>query len=374
MLDRNGLVQMLNRAAKDYFKLSEFSDAIEKPCYVGLLKRLSPCDGCQVSFSHESAYERKSPVYPERLEQVVVYTKKDDAGNSEATIVRITDITQARIMERQLIQSEKLASLGLLISGIAHEINNPNSFISFNLPILRDYLNLLMPIIDDHFKERNDFEPFGMPYKEFREDLFKLLDNMEHGSSRINATVSGLKEFARKREKSGLQQVDLKLIVEKAATLCRSEVNKKVKTFNVNVPDSLPMIFSDPEALEQVVVNLLINASHAADKDDSWLKLEVLPREKLRQYWAIEISDNGCGMDEATKCKVFDPFFTTKATGKGTGLGLYVSQSLMDGIGGRIEVDSEPGHGSTFHVLLCGEDRPRDREVNSLAGFSKDAE
>src|SRR5208337_2347363 len=130
----------------------------------------------------------------DRLEQVVVYSVEDESGKKKAAIVRISDITRTKILERQLIQNEKLASLGLLVSGIAHEINNPNSFIAFNIPILRDYVEALMPIIDIHAESRQNFELFGMSYQEFREDILKLLENMEHGSSRINATVSGLKE------------------------------------------------------------------------------------------------------------------------------------------------------------------------------------
>ena len=358
MLDGQMRVMMLNRAAKDHFQLKEYRTAIGKPCFEGLRGQAVPCSGCDRPFAdlkeYAGSFERKCPLDHNRQERVAVYRTVREATGEQASIIRISDITHSKMMEKQLIQSEKLASLGLLISGIAHEINNPNSFISFNLPILRDYLDLLMPIIDDHVSEHSDFSPFGMSYEEFREDLFKLLDNMDHGSSRINSTVSGLKEFVRKREKTGVQSVDLNQIVDKAVMLCRSEINKRVKTFDVNLPDQLTPILSDPEALEQVLVNLLINASHAADKDDSWIKLKVVPYGERQHKCAVEVIDNGCGMDEATRLKVFDPFFTTKATRKGTGLGLYVSHSLIEGLGGNIEVESEPGRGSTFRVILNG--------------------
>lgn len=106
-------------------------------------------------------------------------------------------------MERELIQSEKLASLGLLISGIVHEIKNPNNFISFNMPILRDYIRDILPVLDDHAARDPGYEVQGMPYADFRVDILKLIENVEHGSARINTTVAKLKEFSRRKDERG---------------------------------------------------------------------------------------------------------------------------------------------------------------------------
>lgn len=358
MLNGKMRVQMLNRAAREYFRLHEYKEALGKKCFEGLRGRSEPCGGCERPFcdlnDYSGAYERKCPTDPNKLERVVVYRSLHESTGEEASIIRISDITRARLMEKHLIRNEKLASLGLLLSGIAHEINNPNSFISFNIPILRDYLNILAPIVDVHAAANPEFRPYGMSYQEFREDLYKLVDNMEHGSGRINATVARLKEFVTRRENVERQRVDLRQIVEKAVMLCRSEINKRVKSFSVKIPETLSPVESDPDALEQVIINLLINAAHAADKDESWIVLEVLSGSEPR-YCAIEVSDNGHGMDEATRRKVFDPFFTTKSTMKGTGLGLYLCHNLMEELGGRIEVESQAGTGSTFRVILHGD-------------------
>ncbi len=265
------------------------------------------------------------------------------------------EMEERKQMEYQIIQSEKLASLGFLVSGIAHEINNPNNFITFNIPILRDYLKELIPIIDAYFRERTDFELFGMPYNEFRQDLFKIMDNMEHGSSRINATVSGLREFVRKKNSVELKSIDLRQVIEKGVSLCRSKINRLVKSFEINVPDDLPSIISDPEFIEQILITLLINAAQATDKEDSWIKLNVSCENSRRDRLIIEISDNGCGMDSETQRKIFDPFFTTKSPGSGTGLGLSVSHTLVQSIRGRIEVESEPGQGSKFSLILTND-------------------
>jgi PAS domain S-box-containing protein len=356
MVDQEGLVKMLNKAAKEYYQLSDYKDAIGKPCFEAFFGRLASCEGCAQPVSAmkglAGTFERTSTINTKRLEQVVAYAVRNEAGEQDATIVRISDITQARLMERQLLQSEKLASLGLLVAGIAHEINNPNGFIVFNLPILRDYLEELMSIVDGCAEDHADLELFGMAYEEFRTDVFRLLEDMEHGSQRINATVSRLKEFARRRDKLEQCRVDLKQVIDRAATICRSEIRKSVRSFELDVPEELPPILSDSEAVEQIIINLLINATHASDKEDSWIRLSVVKEDKWPDRYIIEVSDNGCGIDEKTREKIFDPFFTTKPSMMGTGLGLYVCQNLAEGLGGRIEVESQPGRGSTFRVIL----------------------
>jgi signal transduction histidine kinase len=120
----------------------------------------------------------------------------------------------------------------------------------------------------------------------------------------------------------------------------------------VEIPDSLPLIISDSEALEQIVLNLLINAVHACDKEDSWIRLEVKQGHPSKDTCVIEVSDNGCGIEEGVKERIFDPFFTTKTSAQGTGLGLYICHSLAHSLGGTIEVDSTAGHGAAFRIIL----------------------
>jgi signal transduction histidine kinase len=251
-----------------------------------------------------------------------------------------------------MFHNEKLASLGLVTSGIAHEINNPNSFIHFNIPILRKYLEELMPIVDEYASLHPEFEVFHMTYGELREDVFKLLENMEHGSQRINKIVGVLKGFVQKKDTGELQKTDLKKLIDKVVTLCHAEIRHKVKSFEVLVPEDLPPILTDPEALEQVLLNLLINSIHACDKEDSWIRLKVARGSSGRDDFVIEVTDNGSGIEENNTDKIFDPFFTTKTSTMGTGLGLYICHSHVQSLGGDIEVESIKGQGSTFRVLL----------------------
>lgn len=356
MLDKELRIKRLNKAAKKYYALTSFQEALGKFCFEGFRGRSSPCEGCEKCLSElhgfSGSYERRGGMYPDRIEQVFVDVVRDRSGTPEATIVRIYDITEVKIRSQQLIQSEKLASLGLLIAGIAHEINNPNNFIYFNTPILRTYLQFLLGIVDKYIAAHPDLQAFGRPYPDFREDCFKLLANIEHGTNRINQIVGNLREFVRDRGTGEMRQIDLKQVVEKTLSICQGRLKKAVKTFTTHIPEILPPLFTDPLALEQVLVNLLINAAQAADKDDSWIQLNITGPQEPEGEVVIEVNDNGCGMDSETLDKIFVPFFTTKAVGIGTGLGLSISHRLIAELGGGIEVESEVGKGSSFSLRL----------------------
>jgi len=156
----------------------------------------------------------------------------------------------------------------------------------------------------------------------------------------------------RERGKGEKRRLDLKQVVEKGINICLGRIRKTVKTFEADIPEGLPALVTDPLAIEQVVVNLLINAAQAADKDDSWVRLTITSQNEPEGEVIVDVSDNGCGMDTETQKKIFDPFFTTKAVGVGTGLGMSISHRLVAELGGRIEVRSEVGKGSIFRVRL----------------------
>ena len=260
-------------------------------------------------------------------------------------------------MNKKAVQREKLPPLDLLVSTVAHEIKNLNNCTTFNTPILREYLERLTPILDDYAENHQNLDLFGMTYPEFRKDIFNLVNNIETASSRINEIISDLMEFIKNSYKGELRWLDLKQVVEKGIAVCRSQISRRVKSFDVNISENFPQVYTDPKALEQIMVNFLINAAQAADKKNSWVKLSVKQGKGIwRDSLIIEVSDNGCGMDIATREKIFSPFFTTKASGKGTGLGLFVSNSLAEALDARIEVESAPGKGSTFRIILHKEE------------------
>lgn len=362
IFSKNLVVQMLNRPAAAYFQVSHTA-AVGRRCHDALMGRDTPCAGCGIVRAIEDGtsyrFERKSPNDPDRLEKVIIYPIDSDEYDTERFIVRIRDITEERLLQRQLIQSEKLTTLGLLVSGIAHEINNPNSFITFNIPIMQDYVEAIMPIADEYFEARPDAALFGMGYGEFRDDLFLLLENIKHGSERINAIVKKLKSFVKMDSVEEKTWFEPQAVIEKGVSMVRNQVNKKIRIVSMEVEENMPLVYSNPMVVEQILINLLVNASHAADKADSRVMISGSVRRGGQDALHITVTDNGCGMTPDVKKKLFRPFFTSHSAGDGTGLGLYITKNLIEGLGGSIEVESTPGIGSKFTVSMPVMVRPK---------------
>jgi len=254
--------------------------------------------------------------------------------------------------ERHLVDNHKLACLGLLVSSITHETCNLNNSIIFNIPILKEYLEKMVILVDNYVKNPKSLQLCGMPYSDFRSELFAILHSIEHASNRILENASGLKDFARINCAQKQNWVEVEKVIEKAVSICRGELKKTVRSLVLKIADDLPLILIDSLALEQVLVNILINAAQAADKQASTVTIKAKIGNLRCDHLIIEVADNGSGMDEETKMKIFDPFFTTKGESKGIGLGLYVSKNQIDALGGHIEVESEIGKGSTFRIIL----------------------
>ena len=358
LIDKDMQIKIMNRACVDYYGVADLEGAIGKICYQVLECRPDTREECRVpkaiSNGKNITFERNKPTDPNRFEKIVIYTVEEEEDGSKigSVIVRISDITERKLFERQLIQKEKMASLGVLVSSIAHEINNPNNFVSFNIPILKDYIEEMIPIVDEYAALRRDFEICNLTYSEFRQDIFKLIVNIENGSERISSFVSNLRNFSQTKYKKVQIWVELKEVIESVLSICHSKIKRAVKSFIKNIPQDLPKVYTEPYALEQILLNFLVNAAQASDKHDSWVKLDVTVNDARREHITIEVSDNGCGIDSDAQLKIFDPFFTTKSQIEGTGLGLYVCHTLAERLNGHIDVESEPGKGSVFRLIL----------------------
>ena len=224
----------------------------------------------------------------------------------------------------QLVQSEKMASLGTLTSGVAHELNNPLNNISTSIQILLEEL-----------------EDADLEYKK------RLLTETEGQIQRARDIVRALLEFSRERSFS-LHQVYFKDLVDNTLKLIKGEVPTHVQ-LTVEVPDEIQGEM-DPRRIEQVLINFILNGIQAME-DGGVLSIRAC-RESNEDDFYFEVSDTGKGIPPQDLGKIFDPFFTTKDVGKGSGLGLSVSHGIIEQHGGRIEVKSEVGKGTTFTVFL----------------------
>jgi signal transduction histidine kinase/CheY-like chemotaxis protein len=356
MMDRNLIIQMVNLEATRYFQVASPQDIIGKSLCGNDSNRRKQCDKCPIPAAifkeMKLTFSREGFMDPERVELVTLFPLRAENEEEAGAVIRISDITEAKMIEKSLLRTEKLASIGVLSSGVAHEINNPNNFIMFNIPILRRYLGAILPVVKEHSASLSESSLFGMSFEEFEKDLFDLTDSIEKGSERIKSIVAELKDFSSLGDKEEMEWKSPEQTIEQAVRISSVQLKNKVKHFEIDIPKDLPDALFDVRGLEQVIVNLLINAAQAADKKDSWIRIKAKVNGEATPLYVIEISDNGCGMEEKIISKIFDPFYTTKPPDIGTGLGLYVCYNLIEKMGGRIEVMSHAGIGSTFSICL----------------------
>ncbi len=268
-------------------------------------------------------------------------------------VASFLDLTELKQAEQQMYRSDKMAALGQIIAGIAHEINNPNNFITFNVPIMKRYVEMMQPMIESHLKKNPDLEILNMPYRVFIDDVYKLLENMQHGSRRITKSVSELKDYVHDGAAEETKTPEsLQDVADQVMVLVGKQVSKTVKKIEVKIEDNLPKVRMNAGKIEQVLINLIINAGHAADKEDSKIVLSMNTKSNDKSKIQIEVKDNGSGIPGDIMDKIFDPFFTTKGREAGTGLGLAISQRIIHDHGGSILVESVEGEGTKFLIEL----------------------
>ena len=355
MLDQDISVKVLNKAALNYYRASDFKKVIGKPCFEGLQGKTNPCEGCEIPSAIQSrqkkAFERKGFMEPEKIEQVVIYPMHHKDHQEGAAIIRITDVTRARQIERELIQADKMISLGVLVSGMAHEINNPNNFIMLNGHLLREAWESIVPVLKRYYDENGDFSMGGLPYSEMRDEIPQLFSGIKEGSERIQRIVQDLKDFARQDGANMGQSVNINEAIKSSIRLIGNLIKKATNNFRIKYGRNLPLIRGNKQKLEQVMINLIQNACQALpDREKGIFVTSFLDKEGGGVV--VEVQDEGEGIPEKMLPRIMDPFFTTKRSEGGTGLGLSVSSNIIKRHGGKIELESEWGKGTTFRFFI----------------------
>ncbi|MCB4358319.1 ATP-binding protein [Quatrionicoccus australiensis] len=275
----------------------------------------------------------------------------------------------------QLLQSEKLASIGQLAAGVAHEINNPIGFVNSNLGTLQGYVGKLLKLLDDM---QAGIAPLLAEQPQtraalqeicrqadldfIRDDIPSLISESIDGTARVRKIVQDLRDFSRTGDDS-YEWTDLHAGLESTLNVVWNEIKYKAEV--IRAYGTLPRVRCRSSQINQVFMNLLVNAAQAIAQRGT---ITLTSGCTAEEAW-IAVSDSGCGMAPEIQARIFDPFFTTKPVGKGTGLGLSLSYGIIEKHGGRIKVDSEPGKGSTFTLFLpCSPDAPDTEETNAAAG------
>ncbi len=333
----SGLLSVLG--AKSIFKPLEMMNAVMGATRQGKTKRIGEVSSQdeigvlarELDLLLELLRKRNQQVqeWAEQLEDKVEARTSELKRKNEKLISTIRVLRETRA---QLIMAEKLAALGELTAGVAHEINNPTAVIIGNLDLLVDELG-------------EQAEPVRHEIDLIIEQVFRIKD-----------IIQNLLEYAKPERYSGeLRLIDVNEVVQNTQVLVRHLRSQSQFEISMQLHAVQP-VRMNPNELQQVLVNLIVNAVHALDKQGGRIDIET--RDWPGQGVVIHVRDNGIGMDEAELGKIFNPFYSHMRKGRGTGLGLSISYGLMQKYGGSISVESQPGKGSTFSVWLLREPKP----------------
>jgi polar amino acid transport system substrate-binding protein len=258
---------------------------------------------------------------------------------------------ELRVRQRQLIQADKMTSLGILVSGVAHEVNNPTGLILLNLPHLQKAWEDAEPVLEEHYRQAGDFRLGWLQYSRMREEIPQMLAEMQEGARRIKRIVEDLKDFARRDDADLSAAVDLNAVVAAALRLVDNSIRKATRHFAVEYAAEPPRFRGNHQRIEQVVVNLVLNACQALPDSERGIYLRTW-HDAGQQAVLLEVRDEGEGIAQEQLPHLTDPFFTTKRETGGTGLGLSVSAGIVKEHGGSLAFCSAVGAGMTVTLTL----------------------
>ena len=295
-----------------------------------------------------------------KLSREVADRVKAQRRLSKSKQVLVETLSKLKQTQAKMIHSEKMASIGQLAAGVAHEINNPIGFMKSNIHTLKEYFEDIKGLLA-HYRELESSINTDPPVKEIMakiqdvkteidydfiyDELDSVLDDSKEGVERVARIVRDLKNFSH-ADSGVVEYSDINRGIESTLNIVWNQL-KYAATVNKDLGD-LPLVKCDLEKLNQVIMNLLINAGQAIERDGI---IDIRTRSN-HNLVEIKISDNGCGIPPEITPKIFDPFFTTKDVGSGTGLGLNLVYNIIKGHNGSIDVHSEVDKGSTFTIYL----------------------
>lgn len=321
--DRDLNITLANKVATS-LSGDTVENLINQKCYAKYFQRHAPCEKCPVL----ETFKTKQPASLEITHKNEIYNIRShpifDAKNELVNVIEIGHIvTGQRRFENQLIRSEKLATIGLLSAGIAHELRNPLNIIETARYFISDI--------------------YGAENPELQEKLDMIKKNVARASTIIN----DLLEFSHKSRNSS-RSIDINSMIDKILSLiCKQLISRDINV--IRDYKEIPKVEFSFESLNQVLLNIIVNAIQAMpDGGDLSICTELNDQNEV---W-IKIRDTGCGISAENMNHIFDPFFTTKEVGDGSGLGLYIAHSIMTREGGKIDVESKEGAGSTFVLIL----------------------
>jgi len=284
------------------------------------------------------------------------FAERNAAGEVVRVYGVVQDVTEQRRLEEvaqrerdALTRADKMISLGVLVSGVAHEINNPNHSIMLNAPLLRDAWKGIVPIVDEHAAIQGELRVANLPWHELRAEGMSMADDIEHAAERIRSIVTELRGFALDHDPGERRAVSINDVVRSSLRLLGNHIRKATSHFVLSLTEELPVVQGNPRRLEQVLVNLIINACQALENTSCRITIET---GRNATHVFVRVIDEGRGITAEDLRKIKDPFFTTKRASGGSGLGLAVSERIAQDHGAELTFQSEPGQGTTATLSI----------------------
>lgn len=335
LVDESFRIRWINQTASAWFE--DASNLLGRECHQTIGQQFSSCSSCMLR-TRQMVSQKQTDLISTRVDEAgrvrsyrhQVFPLHPEKASS-AFLEVIEDITEKRELEAAIAQADKLAAIGLLASGIAHEINNPLGILSVYGQDLRDRL------VDEDIRELQDAG-----------ELAQYLDTMDKQITRCKEITTRLLHFSGKSPLT-VQKADIHQVLADILILLSHEIRVKQVTVNRLLSASAPFLLATPGQLQQILLNLLTNALYATQERGT---IEIVTDSPTNDTIRIRIRDDGCGIPEVNLPHVFEPFYTTKPPGKGTGLGLSVCYGIVANLGGDIQIESTPNKGTTVTVIL----------------------
>ena len=279
---------------------------------------------------------------------------------------RIRMEEDAKLHQAQLIHANRMASLGKIVSGVAHEVNNPNNLVMFNAPMILSAWEDAVPVLDAYFRENGDFPLGGLPYSEMREVVPRLATGISDASARIKAIVENLKGFVRQDIPNRQAPVQVNDVVRMAVSILNHEILRATHRFEAAYGEDLPPVMGSAQRLEQVVINLLNNALQSLSSAQQGIRVSTRLTPETEEV-EVCVEDEGVGMSPQVLERIKEPFFSTRLDSGGLGLGVSICRSIVQEYKGTLEFESEVGKGTRAVILLPVAGNSVGNDAESLA-------
>ena len=281
-----------------------------------------------------------------------------EQGEEQAILSVVTDITKRKraeteksFLQKQALSNARLASVGVMAAGIVHEVNNPNNAILFNSNLLANAWQDIEIILHEYFGENGDFSLGGLPFTEMCQILPSLIDGIGEHSSRIRNIVNNMRHISSESQEGLEDNLDVLESLEQAVAFLKGQIQQRTKHFTLKIDRSLPTIRGNRQQLEQVFINIIMNALQSLADKERGIHVSITTTVG-RESVLVRVCDEGVGIVDEYQPRLMEPFFSTKLAEGGSGLGLFISNRIIENHGGNITFLSKPGKGTTVSIHL----------------------